>query len=259
MTRGFKKGLVSVIMPVFNGQLLIKRALVSILNQTYSNIEIIVVDDCSQDQTISAIKNVIVSNVSSIEITLKKLDVNKGVANARNEGMALAKGEFIAFLDADDSWDENKTQTQIDLFEQNPEAKVVFSSYYRCNLKGDIIKRVKAPPKVTYSQFLKGNVIGNLTGVFRREDLSFIYQKDMKHEDYLMWLEILRNVSFAISVDKPLAFYTVSSGSLSANKISSALWHFKAIFYEIKQVNGNGLVWQFFLSSIYFVCYILKS
>ena len=132
--------LVSVIIPVFNGRDHIKEALLSVLDQSYSNIEIIIVDDASTDHT----KNIIdsISNLKSLKYI--RHSMNQGTSAARNTGFLHAKGDFIALLDQDDVWFHQNLTKQMSVFEKNPEIDFVFTNGYLGN-KSSLISHVSAP------------------------------------------------------------------------------------------------------------------
>ncbi|MEP0213205.1 MAG: glycosyltransferase family 2 protein, partial [Cellulophaga sp.] len=121
------KPLVSIIIPTYNRQLTIRRAIDSVLSQSYSNIEIIVVDDCSNDKTYLIMENF----KSDDRVQYIRLDKNVGGGGARNLGIKASKGEYIAFQDSDDVWLEDKLVKQMNVFLKNKELDVVFCKIKR--------------------------------------------------------------------------------------------------------------------------------
>ena len=167
--------LVSVIIPVYNAEKYVKQAIDSVKKQTYTNYEIIVIDDCSTDNSVSKIEGV------DIFIKLKK---NSGAAIARNKGIQVAKGEYIAFLDADDIWMENKLEEQVNFMKKNKIA-FSFSSYYYLNNNNQKLKKVKVPKTLTYKEALKNTIITTITVMFsckylKKEDM---YMPNIGSED----------------------------------------------------------------------------
>lgn len=216
-------GLVSVVMPAYNAAATIKDSVWSVLNQTYKNIELLIVDDCSTDNT-----QIFLNELSGQDerIKLMRLGVNKGVAEARNVAIRAAKGKYIAFLDADDVWMPEKLERQLALMaEMN--CFVSTCAYYRFRSLGDWIGLSSPPPIINYQLLLRGNSIGNLTGIYDCEFIGKIYQKSVPHEDYLMWLQIVSKAGNVHTVKDPLAAYRVSSTSISANKLKSVYWTWK--------------------------------
>jgi glycosyltransferase involved in cell wall biosynthesis len=233
----------SVIMPAYNAEATLGEAIESVLSQTYEDFELLVVDDCSADKT----KNIIEFYKNDLRLRSIFLSENLGVAGARNKAIKEAKGRYIAFLDADDVWLSEKLELQKAVLDTG--CLVVFSSYRRFGKDGDKAV-VAANPIVKYSDMLRGNCIGNLTGVYDCFLLGKVYQKKIGHEDYLMWLEVLRRAGEAKGIEEVLAKYRVSSNSVSANKFKSSLWVW-AIYREHLGLN--------ILSSIKFFSYYAVS
>ncbi|QTD64338.1 glycosyltransferase family 2 protein [Acinetobacter towneri] len=241
----------SVIMPSYCSEKTICQAIESVINQTYKDWQLIVIDDCSYDQSL-LIAQEYAKNDNRINVI--KLKKNDGVANARNIGIENAKGDYIAFLDSDDYWHPEKLEKQIYYFENFPEIDVVFSEYYRFNSLG-ILGNVTVPNRlIEYKDLLKGNCIGNLTGVYKLHKFLDIRQKKVGAEDYLFWLEIFSKPNIkGIGVAQPLAYYRVaeSSKSLSSNKFKSAKWTWD-IYYK-------HLALPFYQAVYFFGFYVYKS
>lgn len=215
------KPVFSVIMPAYGCEATLGDAIDSVLRQTFSEFELVVVDDCSLDESRSiaesyACKDPRVKVVCSEE--------NKGVAAARNLGISCAQGRYIAFLDSDDLWLPEKLEVQYKEFCRG--ACVVYASYIRFFPDGTE-REVRAPSETSYSSLLRGNCIGNLTGAYDSLVLGKFYQESIGHEDYLMWLRILSSGTIATGIDLPLARYRVGVSSLSGNKIRAAGWTWK--------------------------------
>lgn len=236
-------GLVSVIMPAYNAELYISTSIESVLSQKYQNIELIIVDDCSTDST----RSILMGYKNKVKVIL--LDRNVGVAEARNVGIDYSNGQYISFLDSDDVWLPEKIQKQLDLL-RSVGGVCSHTSYIRFSDSKDSTNIVVAKPKVTFSDMLKGNQIGNLTGLYDASYLGVFKQKKIGHEDYLMWLSILKNTD-SFGVEKPLAMYRVREGSVSSNKIKAIQWQFKILKTEMKQ---NSIASLYYLS-----IYICKS
>lgn len=221
---------VSIIMPVYNGASTIVQSIESILNQTYKDIKIYIVDDCSTDETSKLLQNFYIGN-DRVEI-IRNIK-NKGVAESRNIGIERSRGKYIAFCDSDDLWNETKLEKQIDILESK-KVDVVCTNYNVIDLDNNIIGCVYAPEIITYKKMLGKNHIGNLTGIYNAKKIGKVYQKIIGHEDYLMWLEILRKTDQAICIQEELAKYRVSKESLSANKIVAALWTWNIYRKQLK-------------------------
>lgn len=236
-----EKNLVSVIMPCHNGSRYIGDAINSVIQQTYSKWELIVVDDNSSDKS-----SYIVRQFSSRDRRIKLL-VNK-ISNGRpsaprNYGLSYATGQYIAFLDCDDLWTATHLENLLNCF-RDPDVVAAYSWYDRIKEDGTRIDTVWAPSTLTYKTLLKDNFIGNLTGIYDCSQTGVVFQKLCGHEDYLMWLEILKNHGYARCTDSIEAYYRIRNGSVSANKLKTVSWRWNILHNEL------GLN---FMSSIYFL------
>lgn len=221
--------LVSVIMPAFNASKTISKSISSVLAQEYSNLELLVIDDGSSDETLTIVQSFCDLDM---RIRLLKMEWNSGVAQARNRGIEQAAGRYIAFLDSDDWWEPNKLQEQISLLESS-DAECCHSYFRRVSSSTDkTIAVTRSLKRVRLRDMLFSNQIGNLTGVYDTNRLGKFYQKSIRHEDYAMWLNILSETD-SVCVPKVLANYRVDSNSLSANKFRSILWHFGVLRTEL--------------------------
>ncbi|WP_246124775.1 glycosyltransferase family 2 protein [Algibacter pacificus] len=210
--------LVSVIIPMFNSEAYILDAINSVINQTYKNWELILVDDCSSDNTWHIINPFLKLHPN---IKLLKNSDNYGAAVSRNNGIQVSKGDYIAFLDSDDLWKPNKLEKQIS-FMQNQECDVCFSSYDLINKEGNSInKRIIALKTLTYSKLLKSNYIGNLTGIYNVTNLGKITTVNTrKRQDWLLWLAAIKKSGKpAKGIQESLAYYRIHENSMSANKL----------------------------------------
>ena len=219
---------VSIIMPVYKARETIEQAVQSVIAQDYQNWELIIVNDSCPEDSCSQIESLIGTNSQVIQINNI---TNQGVAISRNKGIAKAKGKVIAFLDADDYWHPDKLSLQIEKI--NDGYNVVCSNYVRVELNSKNTE-VFHKEEFDYSDMLKSNQIGNLTGMYRCENIGKIYQKDIGHEDYVMWLEVVKLAKKGYSIQKPLAYYRVSSSSLSSNKFQAANWQWRVYRKELK-------------------------
>ena len=210
------KPIITVIMPCYNASQFISEAINSVINQTYQNWELIIVDDCSSDDSVEIINQYIKTDN---RIKLFSTDQNSGTASVpRNLGIKNAVGDYIAFLDTDDIWLPKKLEKQILLIEKI-NAVLVYSFYEKINTDGIRNNRViKSPLEVNYKQLLTGNIIGCLTAIYSVNELGKIYFSTAGHEDYIMWLEILKKGHVAYCIPEVLAFYRVGQSSLSSNK-----------------------------------------
>jgi len=214
--------LVSIIMPLFNSEKHVREAIESVMAQTYQEWELLAVNDCSKDNTVN-----IVQSLAQQDPRIHLLHTEKqsgGPAAPRNLGIQNAKGRFIAFLDSDDLWYPNKLAEQLPLFEQ-PNTVIVFSYYQKMRENSNnALSVVQSPKYVNYNQLLKGNVIGNLTGIYDTTKIDKQYFMPLGHEDYIHWLHILKQGGIAINTEKVHAIYRISCKSVSSNKFKVFAW-----------------------------------
>lgn len=222
--------LVSVIMPNYNGANFIFDAIQSVINQTYDNWELIIVDDCSKDNSVEIIRRF---QEKDLRIKLKINSKPSGSpAEPRNMAIGMAKGRYIAFLDSDDCWQPEKLEKQLRCFNSRNIA-LVYSSYEKIDQLGlKCGKDIIVPSSITYKQLLKGNCIGCLTVIYDRKLVGDIIFKKIGHEDYLMWLTILKGGLKAVGVRDVLAKYRVTNNSVSSNKLQAAKWYWTIIRKE---------------------------
>ena len=199
---------VSVIIPTYNSAQYIAEAIESVLAQTYKDYEIIVVDDGSIDNT----REVLKPFMDKIIYVYKE---NGGQASARNLGIKMSKGEYIAFLDSDDIWLPQKLELQVELLDSRPEVGLVYSDNYRFTDDEGIIglgsQRVQGLSGMVFNSLFLKNFIPTLTVMVRRKCLDdvglFDESKHIVHsEDYDLWLRIAKKYEIAY-IDKPLAKY----------------------------------------------------
>lgn len=211
--------LVSVIIPVYNAETFIKDAIISVENQTYKKTEIIIIDDCSTDNSAKIIKE-LCNTYPNIIYHLQA--ANYGVAVARNTGIDIAKGRYIAFLDSDDQWKKDKLQKQLGLMKQKS-AGFVFTAIEMID-KDDIIKKTKRRIKteVTYNYLLRNTVIATSSVLIDRNIVKKFHMPLMRSgQDYATWLLILRKGIVAYGLDEALTRYRIGNKSLSSNKLKS--------------------------------------
>lgn len=240
--------MVSIIMPMYNRSFFVEQSIDSVIAQTYKNWELIIIDDYSTDNSKEIVEKYIERD---LRIKIICLEQNSGVAEARNRGIEIANGQYLAFLDSDDIWHPEKLQKQIFFMKKN---NIAFSyTQYRHFSQKDKYegKLIDVKEHVTYKELLKGNIIGCLTVVIDREKIKNIMMRSERHEDYILWLQILKSGYEAYGLKKDLARYRISSNSLSGNKLKSAIWTWR-IYRKIEKLN----LWE---SLYYFLHYLLKG
>lgn len=208
--------LVSIITPLYNSEKYVAETIDSVLNQTYKNWEMLIVDDCSSDNGPRIVKKY---HEQDKRIKYIKLDKNSGAAVARNKAIELAKGKYIAFLDSDDLWKSEKLEKQINFMKEN-EYLVSYSEYEEIDKNSKSLNiLIKIPKKpLTFRTYLLTTPIGCLTGIYNVEKLGKIYMPlAPKREDAAFWLEILKRTRVFPLIEN-LASYRIHTESVSSNK-----------------------------------------
>lgn len=212
-----EKPLVSIITPSFNSDKFITETIQSVQNQTHKNWEMIIVDDCSTDDTVSIIEQFVINDN---RIRFFQLEKNSGAGVARELALSKATGDYISFLDADDLWKPLKIEKQLQFLKEN-NIHFTFSFYDCIDEEGNTLnKRVEAPRNLSYRQLFFCNYVGNLTGIYEVNYFGKIaISSTRKRQDWMVWLTILKKIKKAKPVPESLAFYRIRNNSLSASKI----------------------------------------
>lgn len=241
-------GLVSIIMPVHNSAKTISESIDSVLAQTYGNWELLIVNDCSTDTSVSIIDTYLLKDS---RIKLFHTDISFGKPfYPRNLALKNAMGRFIAFLDSDDVWLPLKLEKQIPLF--SSDVSVVYSYYEKIDFDGKRYNRVvKAPLETNYKKLFLSDVIGNLTGIYDTVLVGKVYQRNVDQEDYVMWLDILQKGYKAKCYPEVLALYRICKHSLSAAKFRNFKWQWNT-YRKVFHLN-------IFYSIYYYINYAIKG
>ncbi|EGR0761886.1 glycosyltransferase family 2 protein [Vibrio parahaemolyticus] len=235
---------VSIIMPTYNSEQTVVESIQSVLSQTYKNWELIIVDDRSTDNTWQVIQTY-ADKYDNIRVYQNK--ENLGAGASRNFAIKKARGRFIAFLDSDDLWTEDKLAEQIPFMLEN-NYPLTYTHYSRFNSEEEL-SVVTAPEYTTYKKLMYSNVIGCLTAVYDTQALGKRYMPLIrKRQDMGLWLDILKDTPKAYCLPKPLAKYRMDSG-MTANKFSVLSYQWK--FY--RDVVGLSLPRSLFTFSVYAV------
>lgn len=208
--------LVSIIMPAYNSELYISESIESIIKQTYTKWELIIVDDCSNDSTVE-----IVNQYSKKDSRIKwfQLDNNSGAAIARNLAIEKASGSYLAFLDSDDFWAEGKLLSQINFMEKNG-FLFTCTSYQKVDENGRLLnKEVKPELTNDYEDVLR-NSPGNSTVVYNNEELGKFYSPNIRRRnDFVMWLKVIKKARTLYGIQESYTYYRVRNDSLSGKKM----------------------------------------
>lgn len=242
-----QKPLVSIITPLYNSEKYIGETIESVLNQSYSNWEMIIIDDQSSDNGVE-----IVEKYKKLDERIKLFlnDKNIGVSDSRNRGIESSKGKYIAFLDSDDLWKKNKLEIQIKFMEEN-RISISYTAYEKLREVGKNKSKIEVPNKINYKKLLKGNLMGCLTVIIKKDFLGTFRFKNIKQEDYVLWLELLKETDYAYGIEESLAYYRILKNSRSSNKIKLALFNFY-IHWKIEKLN-------FIKASYYYLNYIVRG
>lgn len=231
-------------MPTYNSTDTVVESIQSVLSQTYKNWELIIVDDRSTDNTWQVIQTY-ADKYDNIRVYQNK--ENLGAGASRNFAIKKAKGRFIAFLDSDDLWTEDKLAEQIPFMLEN-NYPLTYTHYSRFTSEEEL-SVVTAPEYTTYKKLMYSNVIGCLTAVYDTQALGKRYMPLIrKRQDMGLWLDILKDTPKAYCLPKPLAKYRMDSG-MTANKFSVLSYQWK--FY--RDVVGLSLPRSLFTFSVYAV------
>ena len=234
--------LVSVITPSYNSSKFIDECINSVISQSYTNWELLIVDDCSDDNSKELLLNL---EKRDERIKLTFLDNNIGAAHARNVAIQKAKGKYIAFLDSDDSWDSKKLDKQISFMVQNDIA-FSFTSYQSISENGlDIISVIEAPYKMTYNNYLKNTIIGCLTVIIDREKVGDFEMPSIRSShDMALWLLIMKRGFIAYGFNENLAKYRIVSSSNTSDKWAAAkdVWR---VYRNLEKLSFFYSIWCF--------------
>ncbi len=217
--------LVSVIIPVFNSERFIAQTLKSVQAQTMPAWEaLVLIDRGTRDSTAE-----IVSTIAAQDprITLIEVPGGKSVTDARNYGFTLARGRYIALLDADDLWLPDKLKLQATALEQSS-AVLSYTGFRRVTVDGKLTGReIQVPAKITYDDLLKDNRIACATAMIDRTKCGPLAMETDIHEDYTLWLSLVKTGGPAIGIQKDLARYRVVPGSRSSRRLLMANWRWR--------------------------------
>ena len=225
--------LVSVIMPYYNKKNFFLESINSVLNQTHSKLEIIIIYDDQNRNDLEYIKNCI-KNDSRVKIIFN--DKNKGAAYSRNKAISIARGEYVAFLDCDDFWEINKIEVQLNFMLTN-DYDFSHTTYRVINYNEKIIGTIKAKEKLKYKELLKSCDIGLSSVILKRNLLSDMKFPDLKtKEDFVLWLSLAKKSVNLVGFDKPLVFWRRVPDSLSSSTLQKLRDAFK-VYYVYEEKN----------------------
>lgn len=239
---------VSIITPLYNSSEFLEQTIQSVVSQTYQSWEMIMVDDCSTDNSLEIAQRYAAKDK---RIKIIRLDHNSGPAVARNRAIEAAAGRYIAFLDSDDQWVSHKLETQVN-FMRARDIAFSYTAYEKLNECGELVGIIGVPSKVSYHDLLKVCSIGCLTAMYDTHKIGKVYMPLIrKRQDLGLWLRILKTEQYAYGIQEVLARYQMRSNSISANKRSAAQYTWR-LYRDIEKLN-------FFIASYYFMHYAVNG
>ena len=240
--------MISIIVPVYNAEKFIRETIQSVLDQTYTDFELLLVDDCSRDKSVE-----VIGSFEDARVILLRQEQNAGAYAARNRGLKEAKGRYIAFLDSDDCWEPCKLEHEM-AFMERENAGFVFTGYEfadeNCVGTGKV---VRVPRTINFKQALSNTTIFTSTVLIDREKIpdELIEMPHIASEDTATWWRILKAGHVGYGLDENLVRYRRSSNSLSANKFVAL----KRIWGLYRKIAGLSVV----ASAWYFVGWAIKA
>lgn len=247
--------LASIIMPSYNTAPYIKETIQSVLDQTYTNWELIIVDDCSTDNT-----EEVLATINDSRIRYFKNEKNFGAAVSRNKALREAKGQWIAFLDSDDLWMPEKLEKQINFMKKNGYS-FSYTNYEEIDVDGNKTGiKITGPKRITKTGMFNYCWPGCLTVMFDADKIGLIQIEDIKkNNDYAMWLKVCQKADCYL-LDEYLAQYRKGrAGSVSTHSIKTMIgWHYK-LYYEAENMGitrslfntGRNLLFGFYKKKRY--------
>lgn len=233
-------GLVSIIMPSWNTERFISETIQSVINQTYKNWELIIVDDCSTDNT-----DAVVASFKDDRIKYLHNDKNSGAALTRNKAMREARGEWIAFLDSDDLWTPDKLDKQVRFMNENGYV-LSYTEYEKIDEEDNALNiYVTGPEKVNKRKMYNYDYIGQLTMMYSAKYFGLIQIKDIKkNNDYAIRLQLFKKPDTeAFLLKENLAKYRVRKKSISHDKLSKKLKSHFDLFHMCDEKPAIVALW----------------
>ncbi|OIJ11705.1 glycosyl transferase [Anaerobacillus alkalilacustris] len=252
MSKRVHEPIISVITPAYNTAKFIRETMDSVIAQTYSSWEMIIVDDCSSDDTVNIVQQY---EQKDTRIQLITLQENSGPAVARNTAIRHAKGRYLAFIDSDDQWMPDKLEKQL-RFMEDRQIAFSFTEYMNINEDGSETNIINhAPESVTYESLLKNNVIGCLTVMLDTKMVGHVEMVNIRtRQDYVLWLNLSKRGFTPYGLQEVLAKYRIVGNSVSSNKLKVAKQNWK-VYREVERLSWMKSAWYF----MFYVSYKLKK
>jgi teichuronic acid biosynthesis glycosyltransferase TuaG len=243
------KPLVSIITPLYNSENFISNTIESVISQTYDNWELLIVDDNSSDNSFSIVEEY---SLRDKRIKVKSSSINLGAAEARNLALRKAKGKYIAFLDSDDIWLQNKLKVQVEFMENNS-YPISFTSYELIDKNNNLLnKQINSIKSLNLKQYLKNTRIGFSTSMINKEIVGDFQMMNIRtRQDGQLWISLLKRGFYAYGIENILVRYRVHPESISSNKIRATIQIWR-LYYKIEKLG-------FLPSCYYFVNYLYNA
>lgn len=243
--------LVSIITPNYNCKNFIAQTIESVLSQTYTNWEMVIVDDCSTD---GSYEIALEYSVKDSRIKVLRNEKNSGAAISRNKAIENAKGEFIAFLDSDDLWLPEKLERQIAFMKEN-NCDFSFCEYEHIDEDNkSLLKVARVIKKLTYTKMMFHCFPGCLTVMYNQEVVGKVYAKDIKkNNDNALFYPVLKKCNNAMGIPVCLALYRIRKGSISRNKFKMI----KPYITVLHNFEGHNILISYFCVLTHFLIKIL--
>ena len=227
---------VGIILPSYNKEAYIDETINSVIKQTFNDWELIIIDNCSTDNS----KEIIKKYTAHKQVTGVFLKKNMGVSFSRNFGIRILNSQYISFIDADDLWDINKLKNQINFMESN-NYEFTYTDYtpFLDQNKRIYKKKILTPTSFNYEQFLNNSSIGTSSMILSKKLIGNIkFPKAKTLEDFPFKCKILKKKAIAIKFNENNTFYRITKGSLTSNKLKNIYW----LWYINKKYNKLGLI-----------------
>lgn len=250
MDKKFVEGKVSVITPIYNAEKYLRKTLDSILAQTYKDIEIVLVDDCSSDDSANIIREYMQKHP---EIVYFLQETNQGAGAARNKALELATGQYVAFLDSDDIWYPNKVAKQLELMKKR-NCPFSYTAIEMIDENDNLLKNKRNIKETCDYKYLLHNTIIATSSVIVDRTILGDFRMPLRRggQDYATWLMLLRNGCIARGINETLVKYRISSNSLSSNKFKSIkqVWEIQTQDEEINKLRVCLNTFRFIINAL---------
>ncbi len=239
---------IDIIIPNYNKGNYLKECLDSVLNQTYKNWRVFLIDDCSTDTSKHILEEY--KKIEKIKVIL--LSKNFGPSYCRNYGIKNSNGEYIAFLDSDDFWPPNKLEVQIkEMLNNNYDFSYTDFKYFFNNNKNNI-KVTNLPKIYDYKKFIYKSTMSTSSVLIKRSIINEIYFKEVAHEDFLFKCELLKNENLSFKTFNTFVYYRINKNNRSSNKISNIinLWKINKTHNNLNTLENLKSVVSIILNSL---------